>query len=249
MGDFFICFLNVRIRKKEELMNEKLIKKWITIVSIVSISISGILGILYATKVLKDSVYLGNVFLTLLTFVVVGLLLLNCVSMPKDKEKMGFASMILIGASMLFTLITIWIGPLRSNKVFLNIVIWICALSIFMNILIGNYLKLEKKLLIIQIISYVLLAYLEFILCGSILEYAFIEKITNGIVTGAMVIAWLTLSIILFIKGKDANLKLKEEKEHSEYIVPEGMMLISIKEYEEMTHELEELRNKSNHNS
>ena len=68
-------------------MNEKLIKKWISIVSIVCISISGILGILYVAEVLKGSIYLGNVFLTLLTFVVAGLLLLNCVSMPKEKEK------------------------------------------------------------------------------------------------------------------------------------------------------------------
>ena len=68
-------------------MNEKLIKKWISIVSIVCISISGILGILYVAEVLKGSIYLGNVLLTLLTFVVAGLLLLNCVSMPKEKEK------------------------------------------------------------------------------------------------------------------------------------------------------------------
>lgn len=184
-------------------MNEKLIKKWISIVSIVCISISGILGILYVAEVLKGSIYLGNVFLTLLTFVVAGLLLLNCVSMPKEKEKLGYTSMILIGASMVLTLITIWIQPLRTSKVFLNIVIWICAISIFMNIFIGNYLKLEKRLLIIQIISYVLLAYLEFMVCGAILNYGFMEKITNGIVIGAAVIAWLTLSVILFIKGKD----------------------------------------------
>lgn len=88
-------------------MNEKLIKKWISIVSIVCISISGILGILYVAEVLKGSIYLGNVFLTLLTFVVAGLLLLNCVSMPKEKEKLGYTSMILIGASMVLTLITI----------------------------------------------------------------------------------------------------------------------------------------------
>ena len=225
-------------------MNEKLIKKWISIVSIVCISISGILGILYVAEVLKGSIYLGNVFLTLLTFVVAGLLLLNCVSMPKEKEKLGYTSMILIGASMVLTLITIWIQPLRTSKVFLNIVIWICAISIFMNIFIGNYLKLEKRLLIIQIISYVLLAYLEFMVCGAILDYGFMEKITNGIVIGAAVIAWLTLSIILFIKGKDSNLKSTEEIKQNNTDIPEGMMLISKKEYEALLQELEILRNK-----
>lgn len=224
-------------------MNEKLIKKWISIVSIVCISISGILGILYVAEVLKGSIYLGNVFLTLLTFVVAGLLL-NCVSMPKEKEKLGYTSMILIGASMVLTLITIWIQPLRTSKVFLNIVIWICAISIFMNIFIGNYLKLEKRLLIIQIISYVLLAYLEFMVCGAILNYGFMEKITNGIVIGAAVIAWLTLSVILFIKGKDSNLKNTEEIKQNNTNIPDDMILISKKEYEALLQELETLRNK-----
>lgn len=225
-------------------MNEKLIKKWISIVSIVCISISGILGILYVAEVLKGSIYLGNVFLTLLTFVVAGLLLLNCVSMPKEKEKLGYTSMILIGASMVLTLITIWIQPLRTSKVFLNIVIWICAISIFINIFIGDYLKLEKRLLIIQIISYVLLAYLEFMVCGAILNYGFMEKITNGIVIGAAVIAWLTLSVILFIKGKDSNLKNTEEIKQNNTNIPDDMILISKKEYEALLQELETLRNK-----
>ena len=224
-------------------MNTKLIKKWISIISIICISVSGILGILYATKILKDSIYLGNVFLTLLTFVVVGLLLLNCISMPKEKEKLGLGSMILIGASMLLTLFTIWVKPLRDSKVFLNIVIWICAISIFINILVGNYLKLGKKLLVVQIISYVLLAFLEFLLCGNILSYAFIEKISNGVVIGVVIIAWLTLSIILFIKGKDSNLKI--ENETSTQNLPEGMMLISKKEYEAMLQELENLRHQN----
>lgn len=164
--------------------------------------------------------------------------------MPKEKEKLGYTSMILIGASMVLTLITIWIQPLRTSKVFLNIVIWICAISIFMNIFIGNYLKLEKRLLIIQIISYVLLAYLEFMVCGAILNYGFMEKITNGIVIGAAVIAWLTLSVILFIKGKDSNLKNTEEIKQNNTNIPDDMILISKKEYEALLQELETLRNK-----
>ena len=80
--------------------------------------------------------------------------------------------------------------------------------------------------------------------CGAILNYGFMEKITNGIVIGAAVIAWLTLSVILFIKGKDSNLKNTEEIKQNNTNIPDDMILISKKEYEALLQELETLRNK-----
>lgn len=223
-------------------MNGKQLKKILSIISIVSISITCILGICQLISILPDSIIVGNIFLTLLTIVIACCLMFNSVYAIEKKNKFGYASSGLLGLSAFLVLLVIWIPTFRKGTIMINIAIWISALSIFFNILINNYIKLGKKLLPLQIISYVLLGYLEFALCCMLGDYSFTKYISTEIVLGIVALLWITLNVILLIKRKDALASNKQ----NEGEIPEGMMLISKEEYQRLLDEIETLKKKKN---
>lgn len=129
----------------------KKIVSWITIGSVGLVALL-LIGALFSVVKLEGAV--ADVVFTGLTLTVAGLLTLNSCNMLERKNKLAIASLSLIGLSSLLVILCFWTKLDNNSKTYLNITLTISALSVCFNLISSGVLKLGKRYLPLQVISY-----------------------------------------------------------------------------------------------
>lgn len=136
----------------------KKIVSWITIGSVGLVALL-LIGALFSVVKLEGAV--ANIIFTGLTLTVAGLLTLNSCNMLERKNKLAIGSLSLIGLSSLLVILCFWTKLDNNSKAYLNITLTISALSVCFNLITSGILKLGKKYLPLQVISYACYAVLS----------------------------------------------------------------------------------------
>ena len=132
-------------------------KKGVTIATLVSLGLCGVILILSIFGVFEFSGIVFKLLLTFATIVAAGSITLNPLTLVQAKNKWGYVSIALILTSSILVLLMIWIDAIREISVLFKLTGTISILSIIASIIISNAVKLGKKLLAVQIVSYVII--------------------------------------------------------------------------------------------
>lgn len=218
------------------MLNKKSLVKITSAITLISVIVAALLGLGLLFSIFESNWWIERVLLSCLTLVVAGVLAFNSIRAMTSGNKVGVIAGILIPVSAVLFLILIWLvnvlGDLFSP--FLYVVVIVSAISILLNIIISNYVALGKSLLLLQVIFYLLVAYVIFVLSALILGYP--SLIVNlWMVFAAVIIVMLTLFIVLVVKKKTI---LQNETEK----IAEGYIKIRKSEYEEMKAEIARLK-------
>lgn len=220
-------------------------KKIISTVTLVCIGLSALIGLVLLFKVIGYSKLVGNLLLSILTVFIVGICLINAIESIFRKNKFGIATAIMIIISALLVLVWIWL-PTQTETAFADIyskiVIIVSMISIMLNVIVGNSIISGKKLLFIQIICGVTLAYIEVVVSLAIFGNYFL--IESWQIFVACIIVFLTLFIMLRVKVKGD--KKEVESDH----LPKNKIIITKEEYDslkqritDLNAEIEQLKN------
>ena len=172
------------------------------IVCVVAAALIG-LGLLFG--LIPSSDIIGKIMLTLLTLFIAGLLLLNSISAVKVGNKLGlFAAFMLMLSAVLF-FVLIWAGDALGDfmSFFSYFIVIVSMVSIMLDVIVGNYIRLGKRLLAVQIIFYLSLAYIETTLAFAILGNSALINLWQIFVTAIIVV--ITLYIVLKVKQKNVS--------------------------------------------
>lgn len=217
-------------------METKKLKKILSLTAIVCVAISALIGIalLFEVISMKDNAWIGQILLTLLTVFVASVLLTNSIAAIERKNTIGTISVGLILFSALLFLLSIWVNSLAELTWYMDMAVIISMLSIMFNMIVGNYLLINKRILSLQIAVYVTLGYIELTIASLILGNDTLISLWQIFV--ADIIAFLTLYIILRIKSRD----FKDLPTPS--VSKTDTVTISKEEYESLLKQIEDLK-------
>ena len=197
--------------------DKKTLVKAVSTVIIVCVVIAAIIGLLLLFEAIGWSTLLGKIMLTLLTLFISGLFFLNSVNAIVKSNKLGTAAAVAIMICAVLYILLIWadeiLGKIDAYTYFLVI---LSAVSIFMNLIISNYITLGKSLMELQVILYVAFGYIETTLAFLILGNPVLIDLWQIFVAAAIVA--VTLYVVLKVKHKniahaETQGKLKNEGE------------------------------------
>ena len=190
-------------------MTSAKLKKILTLVTIVCLATAGLIGILFLINTTADfigdnfSAFLVKFLLTLLVVFSAGLFLLNAVEAISRKSIFGFIAAGLIAVSSIMFLVFIWFlwQKIDQGSTYLHLTWIVSAITILFNVIVSNVIGLGKKLLPLQIITYLTLFYIELaivlLICGNNALFGDI-----WLIFAIVAIVWLVFTIILSIKKK-----------------------------------------------
>ncbi|MBR2975102.1 MAG: hypothetical protein IKC47_05115 [Clostridia bacterium] len=225
-------------------MTSAKLKKILTLVTIVCLATAGAIGILFLINIEADFLgdatkFLVKVLLTLLVVFLAGLFLLNSVEAIARKNILGFVSAGLIGLSSLMFLVSIWAG--LNEGFYIHLTCIIAAITILFNMIVANVIVIGKKLLPLQIITYVTLLYVELaivlLICGSNALFGDI-----WLIFAVDAIVCVVLSIVLSIKRKSV-VRASVNQTEAAPAVAEEMVTITKSEYQALQNRIAELEN------
>ncbi len=181
-------------------------RKLVKVVSaeiLVCVILSAAIGLLLLFNLIKGSNIVGNLLLTLLTAFISGLFFLNSVNAIAKGNKVGTASAIAIFVCAVLYIVLIWLGDKLGSVYtpYIYTLVILSMVSIFMNLVISNYIALGSKLLLIQIFLYIFFAYIETTLAFTILGNLVLINFWQ-IFLAAIIIA-ITLYVVLKVKQKN----------------------------------------------
>ena len=217
-------------------MNKKTLIKTDAIVTLTSVIIAALLGLGLLFSIITYDWWIGNILLTCLTFVVAGVLLFNSINAITSGNKIGVIAGILIPVSVALYLVLIW-GvdiPEDFKNVYDYVVVIVSSLSIFLNVIVANYVALGKSLLLLQVIYYLIFAYILTTIDTAILGSDALIQYWMPFV--AAIIVALTLIIILIVKKKTLLQTATEER------IGDGYVRITKAEYEGLKAEISRLK-------
>lgn len=185
--------------------NMKTAKKVLMYTSLATLSVSIILLItaVFGVKVFEGG--LLKLLETCATLAIAGFFSINALTMTEKNKTMGYVCLGLLGVLSLCLLIIFWAN---TKGVFPNLVFVLTIATILFNIIVNLNLKLDKNFLVLQIITYVLIAVIDIILTLLIFGKNVLENSTvlKLFIAGCIVVFGLLCA--LTILGK------KVEKEH-----------------------------------
>lgn len=219
-------------------IEKKALVKSVSTVILVCVIAAAAIGLLLLFEAISGSELLGNIMLSLLTVFIAGLFLLNSINAVTAGNKIGiFAAFMIIASAILF-LILIWVSEyLGSFKDTFNyIIVIVSMLSVLLNVIIGHYIVLGTRLILVQIAMYLCFAYAQLVISfvilgnGALIEYW-------QIFVAAIIVA-LALYFVLKVQGKNIAQTQREQAvaNSGEYIT------ITKTEYENLKAEVERLR-------
>ncbi len=220
-------------------------KKGITITTLASLGICTLICILSIFGVFSFSGVVLNLVFTFGTIVVAGALSLNSLTLLQAKNKWGLVSIILLATSSILTLLIIWINSLSNVDVLVKITATIAILSVVCSLIITNAIKLQKKLIGVQIPIYVIIGItailIDLLICGvSIFKVDIVGKLFWVLVV-LSIVGLITISIL---SNKNNSIKA-----HSEPIKNnDDTVTISKQEYEELLKFKEQVLNSKKEN-
>ncbi len=212
-------------------------KRILTIISLACLGISALISVLAIFNVFDFSGIPLSILFTLLTILSASILLNNIAKLLEQKNIFSILISVLIGISAILFLIVIWAKNLNDN--FLKITVVFSFISIFANIVVSNILKLNKKLLWLQIPAYITLAYVELVITLLVFDNKVLYENMTALFF-AVVIITISLLVALSILSRkyEDNINYQKDK-----------ITISIEEYEGLKREIAELKEKLNNKS
>ncbi len=180
---------------------KKLVKAVSTLI-IVCVAVAAIIGLLLLFKAIQWSTLIGNIMLTLLTLFISGLFFLNSVNAIVKGNKLGLAAAIAIMICAVLYILLIWASDVLGQvKVYTYFVVILSMLSIFMNLVISNYIVLGSNLITIQAVLYVSFGYIETTIAFAILGNSVLIDLWQIFV--AAIIVAVALYVVLKVKQKN----------------------------------------------
>ena len=198
--------------------DKKKLVKAISTGIITCVVIAAVIGLLLLFKIIEGSDLLGKIMLTLLTLFISGLFFLNSVNAIVKGNKLGLASAIAIMVCAILYILLIWAEDVLGQvEVYTYFVVILSMLSIFMNLVISNYIVLGNNLIAIQVVLYIAFGYIETTLAFVILGNSVLIDIWQVFV--AAIIVAVTLYVILKVKQKNIqNTAAISVSENGEYV-------------------------------
>lgn len=141
----------------------KTAKKVLTILSIVCVIVSVVLliGAIFKLKVFRKP--LLNVLLSFATVGVASAFSLNSLTMHKKNRTIAYTTLGLMGVATLMALI-IFFSNFTTPVYFNKVIIVLGMFAVLFNIIISLILKLDKKFLVLQIITYAIILAIDIML-------------------------------------------------------------------------------------
>jgi len=139
----------------------KTAKKTLMYTSLATLAVSIILlvGAIFGLKTFKGN--LLKVLETCATIAIAGFFSINALTMTKKNKVMGYVCLGLLAVLSLCLLIIIWMG---GKGTFHNLVYVLLIATILFNIIVTLNLRLDKHFLVLQVITYILIAAIDIIL-------------------------------------------------------------------------------------
>lgn len=216
---------------------KKLVKAVSTLI-IVCVVIAAIIGLLLLFNMIEGSTLIGNIMLTLLTVFISGLFFLNSVNAIVKGNKLGIAAAIAIMICAVLYILLIWIGDTITEAFTLypHFVVILSMASIFLNLVISNYITLGKSLLGLQVALYISFGYIETAAAFAILGNPVLIEVWQIFV--AAIIVSLALYVVLKVKQKNIAQAESQNKlgENGEFVT------ITKEEYERLKAAEEKLK-------
>ena len=166
------------------------------------------LGSLFAgVGILISSIFGNNIFtgtwlkvlLSLATIVVAGAFTFNALNFMRKNKIIAYITICLISVLTVLAFIIYW-ATFELPPTFTKIVEILAMTTVFFNIIVSNYLKLGKSNIILQFVTYFLIAVIDVILILEILSINVLVYIPKTFVIACLVV--FALLITLMVLGK-----------------------------------------------
>ena len=190
---------------QKDKLNKKVLVKSVSTEILICVIAAAVIGIGLVVGVIKGSDLLGKVMLTLLTLFIAGLFLLNSINAVTAGNKLGIAAAIMLVISALLVVVLIWGANLLGDfyDTYGRMTVLVAMVSILLDLIVGNYIVLGKRLIIIQILQYLSFAYVELVVSFMIFgNNALVSAALIPILISAIIVTF-TLYIVLKVKQKN----------------------------------------------
>lgn len=215
-------------------------KKILTIITIVSLCIPVFLLILaiFGVEVFKG--VLLSILLTLATIAVASAFSINALNFFEKNKPVSVVSLSLLGTSTLLGSIIYWSG-FSMPHIYNQLVMFLAVATVFFCIIVSTHLKLEKRFLVLQIITYGLVIIIDILLTLLIFGVQIFE--VNG-----MVQIFITMCLVAFAL-LCVNAVLGKKSSETAEKTDKKFVKITVEEYEALKARIVELETKLNENN
>lgn len=186
-------------------ISKKILVKSVSAEILVCVIAAAIIDIGMAVGVIKGSGLLGQVMLTLLTLFIAGLFLLNSINAVTAGNKLGILAAFMLVVSAALFVFLIWGADLLGDAydAYSRVIVVVAMVSVLLNLIVGNYIVLGKRLIIIQILQYLSFAYVELVVSFMIFgNNALVSAALIPVLISAIIVTF-TLYIVLKVKQKN----------------------------------------------
>ena len=212
----------------------KLTKKLLTIFSIIStvIPILLLIGTLFGL-VTFDGVFL-KLMLTFVTLAVAGGFAINALNIIRKNKTISFISLTLLLISSILLVVMFW-SNFSTPEIYNDLTVVISMATIFFCIIISMHLKLSKRYLALQIITYILVVAIDIILTLNIFG-------VNIFAINGMIQTFITLCLITFALLLITGI-LGKKSADNDTVDNDKYIKITIEEYNELKERIKYLEN------
>lgn len=214
----------------------KIAKKVLTITSICSIVI--VVGVLIST-LFGAHAFEFPLVAVLVSFGIICAgtsLALNALNIMPKRKNLAIVDLALLGLLVLLGIIISW-SNFSTNYIFNKITLILGMIAILFNIIVAYYLKLGKKLLVLQIVTYALISIIDILLTLQICDVKLFEIDWFVKLFIALCLITFLMFIVLAVLGK----KNSQESENSSIQTKQDMLQISKTECDALKARIAEL--------
>ena len=224
-------------------MNVKNIRKVLTIVSLSSLAITCLFLItgIFVHEIFKNP--LLNILLIFAIFTVAPAIALTEVNVLLKKRTIGIVSLSLLALSTLLAIIMVIIPSLTNFNFYGKITLTISIISVVFAMILSNYTKLEKRALVLQIVTYSLLSILGILIILQVYGLPLLQNFWQIFLILVIVNIGLLIAIAVISKKSD-DAKLEVKSNIKTIIVSQELYDNLIAENEKLKIENENLKTK-----
>ncbi len=161
---------------------------------------------------------------SLATIVVAGAFSLNALNFMHRNKIIAYITLCLLGTLTILAFVIYW-GEIEFTSGFTKFVAILAMTTIFFNIMVSNYLKLNRNYFVVQIVTYSIIAAIDIILILQICEIDVISHIWQIFVIACLIVFGLLIALAVLSKKAP-------ESEMAEPKTIDGEKVVKLKESE-----------------
>jgi hypothetical protein len=212
-------------------------KKYISYISLGTVAIAAILALLGLFGVAVFEGVMSKILFTDIAFAVVSVLLIDTIELAAKKNIIAIISTALLCVSLLLFLGVIWLNaPIFDDYGQITVVVSLASTEF--SIIVGHIVKLGKKCMALQVITYAILTFVIGVVCFAILGMGSLEIFLSVWYWAAVIIA-IALSIALKVFAKKVAADNMQAK-----VIKDGYIQVKEAEYNAVLAENAELKRK-----